>query len=65
MNSVSREEVLVVEAAAQVAGSAENLILVPLSRLLPRRSKRNARTTPRMSIPTDGAPVSRMMAHDI
>lgn len=60
MNSVSREEVMAVEAASEVAGSGENLILVPLSQLLPRRSKRNARTTPRMSIPELAASIRRI-----
>src|SRR5690606_42096959 len=40
--------------------SAKNLILVPLSQLLPRRSKRNVRTTPRQSIPELAASIARI-----
>lgn len=38
----------------------KNLILVPLSQLLPRRSKRNVRTTPRQSIPELAASIARV-----
>ncbi|MFT3819588.1 MAG: ParB/RepB/Spo0J family partition protein [Rubrivivax sp.] len=46
--------------ALEAADPTRNLILVPLSRLLPRRSKRNARTTPRLSIPELAASISRL-----
>ncbi|HCF5736959.1 TPA: ParB N-terminal domain-containing protein [Pseudomonas aeruginosa] len=50
------------EAAAplEVADPTKNLILVPLSQLLPRRSKRNVRTTPRQSIPELAASIARI-----
>lgn len=53
MNAVTQTETIAIETAAplEVADPTKNLILVPLSQLLPRRSKRNARTTPRLSIP--------------
>src|SRR3546814_18860212 len=53
MNAVLKTETVAIEAAAplEVADPTKNLILVPLSQLLPRRSKRNVRTTPRQSIP--------------
>jgi ParB/RepB/Spo0J family partition protein len=38
----------------------KNLILVPLLQLLPRRSKRNVRTTPRQSIPELAASIARI-----
>src|SRR3546814_17245300 len=52
MNAVLKTETVAIEAAAplEVADPTKNLILVPLSQLLPRRSKRNVRTTPRQSI---------------
>ncbi|MGY5950987.1 ParB N-terminal domain-containing protein [Stenotrophomonas pavanii] len=43
-----------------MADPTKNLILVPLSQLLPRRSKRNARTTSRMSIPELAASIARV-----
>ncbi|WP_448226387.1 ParB N-terminal domain-containing protein [Stenotrophomonas thermophila] len=43
-----------------MADPTKNLILVPLSRLLARRSKRNVRTTPRLSIPELAASISRV-----
>jgi ParB family chromosome partitioning protein len=49
-----------VAVALEVADPTRNLILVPLSRLLPRRSKRNVRTTPRLSIPELAASISRL-----
>ena len=54
--------VLKTEAAAplEVADPTKNLILVPLSQLLPRRSKRNVRTTPRQSIPELAASIARI-----
>lgn len=45
----------------QAADSANNLILVPLPQLVPRRSKRNVRKIgPRMSIPELAASISRI-----
>src|SRR3546814_16646480 len=51
MNAVLKTEIHAIETAAplEVADPTKNLILVPLSQLLPRRSKRNVRTTPRQS----------------
>ncbi|WP_427926534.1 ParB/RepB/Spo0J family partition protein [Xanthomonas hortorum] len=43
-----------------MADPTKNLILVPLSQLLPRRSKRNVRTTPRQSIPELAASIARV-----
>lgn len=43
-----------------MADPTKNLILVPLSQLLPRRSKRNVRTTPRQSIPELAASIARI-----
>ena len=62
MNAVTKAEVRAIEPAAvlEVADPTKNLILVPLSQLLPRRSKRNARTTPRLSIPELAASISRV-----
>lgn len=62
MNAVTKVEVRAIESAAmlEVADPTKNLILVPLSQLLPRRSKRNARTTPRLSIPELAASISRV-----
>ncbi|MHB9119007.1 MAG: ParB/RepB/Spo0J family partition protein [Burkholderiales bacterium] len=62
MNAVTQTEARAVEAAAplEVADPTKNLILVPLSQLLPRRSKRNARTTSRMSIPELAASIARI-----
>lgn len=53
MNAVTQTEAIALETAAplEVADPTKNLILVPLSQLLPRRSKRKVRTTPRQSIP--------------
>jgi hypothetical protein len=44
MNAVLKTETRAIEIAAplEVADPTKNLILVPLSQLLPRRSKRNA-----------------------
>ncbi|MGA0588808.1 ParB/RepB/Spo0J family partition protein [Dyella sp. KRB-257] len=47
-------------APLEVADPTKNLILVPLSQLLPRRSKRNVRTTPRQSIPELAASITRV-----
>jgi ParB family chromosome partitioning protein len=62
MNAVTQTETRAIEAAAplEVADPTKNLILVPLSQLLPRRSKRNARKTPRLSIPELAASISRI-----
>jgi ParB family chromosome partitioning protein len=60
MNAVTQTEVRAVTTAFEVADPTKNLILVPLSRLLARRSKRNVRTTPRMSIPELAASISRV-----
>ncbi|MDP5893499.1 ParB N-terminal domain-containing protein [Pseudomonas aeruginosa] len=62
MNAVTQTETRAIETAAplEVADPSKNLILVPLSQLLPRRSKRNARTTSRMSIPELAASIARV-----
>lgn len=60
MNAVIKTEARAVTTALEVADPTKNLILVPLSRLLSRRSKRNVRTTPRMSIPELAASISRV-----
>ncbi|MGN8135290.1 ParB N-terminal domain-containing protein [Paraburkholderia sp. 22099] len=62
MNAVTKTETVALEAAAplEVADPTKNLILVPLSQLLPRRSKRNVRTTPRQSIPELAASIARV-----
>ncbi|KHK48541.1 plasmid stablization protein ParB [Ralstonia sp. A12] len=59
MNAVTQLDARMA-APLEVADPAKNLILVPLSRLLPRRSKHNVRTTPRMSIPELAASISRV-----
>jgi ParB family chromosome partitioning protein len=62
MNAVTQTEAIALETAAplEVADPTKNLILVPLSQLLPRRSKRNVRTTPRQSIPELAASIARV-----
>ncbi|WAH65020.1 ParB/RepB/Spo0J family partition protein [Xanthomonas hortorum] len=62
MNAVTKAETIAIETAAplEVADPTKNLILVPLSQLLPRRSKRNVRTTPRQSIPELAASIARV-----
>ncbi|ABM31281.1 ParB/RepB/Spo0J family partition protein [Paracidovorax citrulli] len=62
MNAVTKAEIHAIETAAplEVADPTKNLILVPLSQLLPRRSKRNVRTTPRQSIPELAASIARV-----
>ncbi|ANH73871.1 ParB N-terminal domain-containing protein [Stenotrophomonas maltophilia] len=62
MNAVLKTEASAVEAVTplEVADPTKNLILVPLSQLLPRRSKRNVRTTPRQSIPELAASIARV-----
>ncbi len=57
MNAVTQTEARAIETTAaplEVAESTKKLILVPLSQLPPRRSRRNARKTPRLSIPEPG-----------
>lgn len=62
MNAVIKTEIRAIETAAplEVADPTKNLILVPLSQVLPRRSKRNVRTTPRQSIPELAASIARV-----
>jgi len=62
MNAVTKAEAIALDTAVplEAADPTKNLILVPLSQLLPRRSKRNARTTPRLSIPELAASISRV-----
>jgi ParB family chromosome partitioning protein len=62
MNTATLHETTAVArtVALEAADPTRNLIPVPLSRLLPRRSKRNARTTPRLSIPEIAASISRL-----
>ncbi|AWS99010.1 ParB/RepB/Spo0J family partition protein [Pseudomonas juntendi] len=62
MNAVTQIKTRTIETAAplEVADPTKNLILVPLSQLLPRRSKRNARKTPRLSIPELAASIARI-----
>jgi len=59
MNAVTHTEARI-PTALEIADPAKNLILVPLSGLLPRRSKRNARKSARMSIPELAASISRV-----
>ena len=62
MNAVLKTEAVAIEAAAplEMADPSKNLVLVPLSQLLPRRSKRNARKMPRLSIPELAASIARI-----
>ena len=62
MNAVLKTEAVAIEAAGplEMADPSKNLILVPLSQLLPRRSKRNARKMPRLSIPELAASIARI-----
>ena len=60
MNATTKAEARAITTALQVADPTKNLILVPLSQLLPRRSKRNARTTARLSISELAASISRV-----
>ncbi len=63
MKAVTQTETRAIETAAaplEVADPTKNLILVPLSQLLPRRSKRNARKTPRLSIPELAASIAAL-----
>ncbi|CRX08105.1 hypothetical protein PAERUG_P53_London_9_VIM_2_02_13_04252 [Pseudomonas aeruginosa] len=49
MNAINQTEAITLS-TLEVADPTKNLILLSLAQLLPRRSKRNARTTPRLSI---------------
>ncbi|MGD7409368.1 ParB/RepB/Spo0J family partition protein, partial [Ralstonia pseudosolanacearum] len=62
MNAVTQSEALAIATTPtlEVADPTKNLILVPLSRLLARRSKRNVRKNPRLSIPELAASISRV-----
>ena len=62
MNAVTQTEARAIENAAplEMADPSKNLILVALSQLLPRRSKRNARKMPRLSIPELAASIARI-----
>lgn len=60
MNAVLKTDTIETAAPLEVADPTKNLILVPLSLLLSRRSKRNARTTARLSIPELAASISRL-----
>lgn len=60
MNAVTQAENRAMTSTLEVADPTRNLILIPLSQLLPRRSKRNARTTARMSIPELAASIARI-----
>lgn len=62
MNAALKTETIAIQTAAplEVADPSKNLVLVPLSQLLPRRSKRNVRTTPRQSIPELAASIARV-----
>ncbi len=59
MNAIIPTEAVSVS-ALQVADPTNNLLLLSLAQLLPRRSKRNARTTPRLSIDELAASISRI-----
>lgn len=62
MNAILKAEAVAIEAAAplEMADPSKNLILVQLSQLLPRRSKRNARKMSRLSIPELAASIARI-----
>ncbi|WP_279360659.1 ParB/RepB/Spo0J family partition protein [Xanthomonas sacchari] len=61
MNAVLKTETIAIESAPlEMADPSRNLILVPLSQLLPRRSRRNARKMPRLSIPELAASIARI-----
>ncbi|WP_400564400.1 ParB N-terminal domain-containing protein [Pseudomonas aeruginosa] len=61
MNANNQTETAAVAVAAlEVADPTKNLILVALSRLLPRRSKRNVRKSPRLSIAELAASIERV-----
>ncbi|HGW5374944.1 TPA: ParB/RepB/Spo0J family partition protein [Pseudomonas aeruginosa] len=61
MNAIIKNETAAVAVAAlEVADPTKNLILVALSRLFPRRSKRNVRKAQRMSIKELAASIERV-----
>ncbi|MFG8723599.1 ParB N-terminal domain-containing protein [Pseudomonas aeruginosa] len=61
MNASNQTETAAVAVAAlEVADPTKNLILVALPRLLPRRSKRNVRKSPRLSIAELAASIERV-----
>ncbi|MFP3243896.1 MAG: ParB N-terminal domain-containing protein, partial [Paraburkholderia sp.] len=62
MNAVTKTKAFALETAEplEVADPTKNLILVPLSQLLPRRSRRNVRTMARQSIPELAASIFRV-----
>ncbi|HCH7772317.1 TPA: ParB N-terminal domain-containing protein [Pseudomonas aeruginosa] len=62
MNAITQTETRAIHAAValEVADPTKNLLLLSLGQLLPRRSKRNARTTPRLSIDELAASISRI-----
>ncbi|EYS98171.1 plasmid stablization protein ParB [Cupriavidus sp. SK-4] len=60
MNAVTKAEDRAIATTLEVADPTKNLILVPLSQLLARRSKRNTRTTARLSIPELAASIARV-----
>lgn len=62
MNAITQTETRAIHAAAalEVADPTKNLLLLSLGQLLPRRSKRNARTTPRLSIDELAASIFRI-----
>ncbi|MFU3879536.1 ParB N-terminal domain-containing protein [Pseudomonas aeruginosa] len=59
MNAINQTEAITLS-TLEVADPTKNLILLSLAQLLPRRSKRNARTTPRLSIDELAASISRI-----
>ncbi|WP_262880158.1 ParB/RepB/Spo0J family partition protein [Pseudomonas paralcaligenes] len=62
MNAITHTETRAIHTAAalEVADPTKNLLLLSLGQLLPRRSKRNARTTPRLSIDELAASIFRI-----
>ncbi|MFF6656522.1 ParB N-terminal domain-containing protein [Pseudomonas aeruginosa] len=59
MNAITQTEAVTLT-TLEAADPTKNLILLPLSQLLPRRSKRNVRTTPRLSIDELAASIFRI-----
>ncbi len=62
MNAVTQTETRAIETAAplEVADPTANLIFGSALAVAPRRSKRNARKTPRLSIPELAASIARI-----
>ena len=61
MNAITQTETRAIQAPVlEAADPTKNLILVPLSRLVPRPAGRNVRKTPRMSIPELAASIQRV-----